>query len=993
MRYLLLITLLLVAFSKNFAQYYSSGSDPARLQWRQIQTPVVRLVFEKNLEKEALRLAAFIDSMAPRIGRALNHRPGRINLLIHNHTGYSNGFVSWAPKRMEFYSTPHQNINSIDWLEHLAIHEYRHVVQIDKLNQGFTRALSYVLGQQATGGVLGLYLPMWFLEGDAVTTESALTHSGRGRSFEFNQELKAQLVERGLYTYDKAYMGSYRNQVPNYYKMGYPMVAMARDEYGPELWENALNNTGRSFWLVPNPFHRSLKNQIGKGNKALYEHLFRKLQNEYIQETDQIKPTAYTAIMQATRDYIDYLYPLAINDSILISELKGPGIRSQIAEISLKDGTTTTLAFTGFREDEPFTANNQYVVWSELKYHPRWENESFSIIRIYNRQTAKTKNLTRRTRFLAPAIHPGSPVIAAVEATPDYRFNLVLMDAQTGSTIKTVPAPNNQFILTPSWNSDGNNLVMVLLGSEGKSIWMLDPESERWSIIRKPSCDEIRNPALSGNDIWFSAKGSTSEEIFHLNRTSGKEQQVTLSKYGAAHPSPLAKTGNLVYTVYTDKGYRPVLWKAGTPPPDTTVKGQAFIDRLADRLTDQEKDSVSPLIADTKNYTVKRYSKFNLLGLHSWGPVFYNFQDQGNYSVLGLMSQNLLGTTIVTAGYNADPSLSEEKYQLNLSYRGFYPILDFEIRAGDSQLVQQGLFADQTDTFGLDINESLKHLYIKTGIRLPLDLSTGHHLRYLQPGIKHTLERRSAYDYTKRYYTLQNNTLIPTGEEEAMEVAAINFQAMEYSLYFYNLRKGTSRDVSYRMGQLVQLIYRNTPWGTYRAGSLFGVQTKIYLPGIAKHHALSINNDWQSIKNGNVASYANGDYQRYYRLNNVFSDPRGYSDIYFDKMYTFRSTYMMPLWNPDVALAGLAYIKRIRLNLFYDAVRLNYELVRKENQQTEKFNRSLSSTGLELHADTHFFRFILPFSVGYRVGYRDLDRSFFHHFIITTSFSGFLVNE
>ena len=38
--------------------------------------------------------------------------------------------------------------------EQLAIHEYRHSVQINKMNRGFTRALYYIFGEQATGGIL-----------------------------------------------------------------------------------------------------------------------------------------------------------------------------------------------------------------------------------------------------------------------------------------------------------------------------------------------------------------------------------------------------------------------------------------------------------------------------------------------------------------------------------------------------------------------------------------------------------------------------------------------------------------------------------------------------------------------------------------------------------------------------------------------------------------------------------------------------------------------
>ena len=360
MRYPLTLILTLLTFQIS-AQYYSSGSDPARLQWRQIKTPTVRLVFEKNFEKEALRLAAFIDSMAPLVYASLNHKPGRINMLVHNQTGYSNGFVSWAPKRVELYSTPHQNINSVDWLEHLSIHEYRHVVQIDKLNQGFTRVVSSLLGQQATGAVLGLYLPMWFLEGDAIITETSLTESGRGRSYEFNQELKAQLVERGPYLYDKAYLGSYRNQVPNYYKMGYPLTAMVRAQHGPKVWENAINHTGRSVWF-PNPFQQSLRKQVGTGTKDLYNTIFKQLSDDWTKETDQTTATMFSTIVDFDSDYASFKHPVAISDSTLICELEGPGIRSQIVEIDMNNNQVKTIAYTGTREAEPISANSNFEI-------------------------------------------------------------------------------------------------------------------------------------------------------------------------------------------------------------------------------------------------------------------------------------------------------------------------------------------------------------------------------------------------------------------------------------------------------------------------------------------------------------------------------------------------------------------------------------------------------------------------------------------------------
>lgn len=115
-----------------------------------------------------------------------------------------------APKKSELYTAPPQDVSDA-WLEHLCIHEFRHVVQYDKVNQGFTKALYYIFGEQITMAVIGVYVPMWFLEGDATVFETSVGKSGRGRSPEFLNEMKAQITEKGIYTYYKAVLGSYKD--------------------------------------------------------------------------------------------------------------------------------------------------------------------------------------------------------------------------------------------------------------------------------------------------------------------------------------------------------------------------------------------------------------------------------------------------------------------------------------------------------------------------------------------------------------------------------------------------------------------------------------------------------------------------------------------------------------------------------------------------------------------------------------------------------------
>jgi hypothetical protein len=969
-------------------QYYSSGNDPARLKWKQIKTPVVRLVFEESMQKRAEQLAAFMDSIAPQVISAHKISPRRIDLLLHNQSSYSNGFVTWAPRRSEFYTIPGQSNGSTEWLQHLGIHEYRHVVQISQLNQGFTRFLSFFTGQQASGAVLGIYLPLWFLEGDAVTTETTLSQSGRGRSFEFNSYVKAQLLEKGRYSYDKAYMGSYRDQVPNYYKMGYLFTGLARQKYGPELWENVLTNTGRNSLFV-NPFNRSLRKQTGVNKKQLYNHLFGELQHDWQDENNHLVTTDYQPVKILDNDYISYEYLTAIDDSTVIAQLEGPGIRSQIAQINPATGSTQTLAYTGDREEEPISANQNMVIWSELQNHPRWENQIWSVIRTYNRQTQKTNTIHLHRHLQSPAIHPQQNIIAAVEAKTDYRFFITIIDAQSGQIIKEIPTPNNDYPFTPTWNSNGQNLICLLLTNKGKAIYSLNPNDEKWQEITAPDYDEKRYPIQKEDTIWYVAKGTVSDEIFKLNLSDSTTTCLTSSAFGASYPTILPN-GNLVYSRYDSNGYRPVIYSGNAPAAAT--KNQSLIDRLAEDLSKQEPTVDVPENNITTNYKVQNYSKWHLFNLHSWAPAYIDFDRSELYSGLSVMSQNLLGTTIISAGYNSDPSKVQEKYNLNFSYLGWFPILDLILRKGDDQYELNGFYEIGSTTYNIDTDQQLDYLTLKAGVTIPLDLSRNIYYRYLSLSARYTLESRSSISFPMQEYLIIDDMAIPTNNFVTKTISAIDFQGMQYTLYFYNLRHGTTRDVTYRHGQAITLSYRDSPWGNYQNGSIAALISKIYLPGLFKYHAITMNNEFQHIENGDLAGESDG-YDYYYRYSNMLSYPRGYTSIYSDDLYIFRGTYQMPLWNPDVAIGSLVYLKRLRLNIFYDQALGSYQLTQVDNQQDETFTISPASLGTELYADTHLFRFIMPFSIGFRTGYRTEDQQWFGEFIISNSLSSFLVNN
>ncbi len=970
------------------AQYYSSGADPASIQWNKIDHEKFLLVFPSEFAHPARELALFLDSVIPSIEYSLQHKARKIDILIHSHSTYSNGFVSWAPKRIELYPNPSQDNYSTDWLQQLAIHEYRHIVQIDKLNQGFTKVASWFTGQQAVGAALGAYLPMWFIEGDAVITETTLSQSGRGRLPYFTQPLRARISHFGKDSYDKAYLGSYKDFVPDYYKMGYHLTAEIRNRYGTGIPEKVINNVGQNSWSLI-PFRNGFKKKGLPSHPKLYTSVFDSLTLAWKNHEETITPTPSTLVASLPNDYSNIRHPVITESGDIFAELSGPGIRKQIVQI-LSNNQLQTIAYTGYRDNDPISANARWVVWNETKPHIRWPNADYSVIRLYNRQTQKTKTLTRNTRYFSPTLNAHNNVMAVVETTEAYAFFITLLDVETGNILARIPTPENAFPLHPSWSDKNGELVMILLQNNKKSIVSLNTASKEWDTLRAPTSDEPKYPLKKKDNLWFTASTIQSEEIFCLNLSTQKTRQVTLSKYGSTSPALNSQDSSFIYAHYTSGGYELVnssqhqVYQLNTEPSDLNSP-------LVQKLTSQERIHRYP--ASNYDPKPKKYSKWNLINLHSWAPAYVNIDDSDIYPGVTLMSQNLLGTAVTRMGYNAAQSQSREKFNAGFTWRGWFPVVDFDVKWGNFSEDFNNIYTGQDQAFTIDQIGKENHLKVETGLRIPLDLSNGKWARLLQPRARLSWQNISNRSYRQNQVgILPNGQFYLTGETNTIEYPDLDYWAFDYSIYFHNKQRGAYRDVNTRWGQTLSFIYKHTPAGNYNSGEAMGVITGLYLPGIGKHDALTVRGSWQKKIQGDEIS-TDLPYRTYQRFSDVIGIPRGYTSIYNDELWVMHSTYQMPLWNPDLAIGGIAYIKRFRLNLFFDLAQSNYKLNFLEDDETRRYTETLPTTGIELMTDFHAFRFVLPFSVGYRGGWRETDNTFFHEAVFSTSFDSFLVNR
>ena len=228
--------------------------------------------------------------------RTLRAEPRRLSVILQNQSSISNGFASLLPRRSEFFTMPPQDYNFVgtnDWLDLLATHEFRHIVQYQHATRGFNKAMYYVFGPTTLIAFAQAAAPQWFWEGDAVVTETALTPSGRGRIPNFSLVFKTNLLEGRTFNYHKQYLRSYKHQIPNHYVLGYYMVSHLRRESGdPNIWSDI---TARAWNVpfIPFTFSNSIHKETGKYVTELFNDMAADLKKGWQAEVDQLKLTRF----------------------------------------------------------------------------------------------------------------------------------------------------------------------------------------------------------------------------------------------------------------------------------------------------------------------------------------------------------------------------------------------------------------------------------------------------------------------------------------------------------------------------------------------------------------------------------------------------------------------------------------------------------------------------------------------------------------------------
>ncbi len=491
-------------------------NNPPSVRFYRINTPHFKVLYPKGFEEQAQRVANTLEHIHEPEALTMRARPRKIPVILQNQSSISNGFVTLLPRRSEFYTMPPQDYNFLgtnDWLNQLASHEYRHVVQNQRANSGFNRLLYYAFGPATLAAMSHVSVPQWMWEGDAVATETAFTHSGRGRIPNFGLLLRTNLQEGRTFTYNKQYLRSYKHNISDHYVFGYHMISYLRKRTNdPDVWGKVMQRTAIAPFL-PFAFSRSVKKIAGLTLPELYKETARDLQSTWARELSTVQLTAFQKTNpRVSKAYTDYHYPQVLSDGSIVVVKNGIGDFAQYA--ILKDGKEKKSFIPGVVNDAGMlSAQGTKVVWSEYSFDPRWLVKNYSLIKSYDVANDEYKVLTHKSRYSGAALSPDGSKIVTIESRPDYKISVVVLDSESGSVIKKFENPVNAFYSMARWSDTGKQLVALKTISNERSIVAIDFETGKETVLLNAAFENAGHPVLTGNYLFFNSPTKPGQRV------------------------------------------------------------------------------------------------------------------------------------------------------------------------------------------------------------------------------------------------------------------------------------------------------------------------------------------------------------------------------------------------------------------------------------------------------------------------------------------------
>lgn len=712
------------------AQFFSNGADPGALRWNQVKTENYRVVYPEGLDSLARVYAGNLENVRKAVGRGIAMLPNGnysrpMPVVLHPYTSTGNGMVTWTPRRMELLTTPDAVFpEATPWPMQLAIHESRHVSQMQLGSSRTFKWLKYPFGELVDGALSAIYGGPVFFEGDAVVAETALTDAGRGRSGDFLEYYRVCFREGTNRDYWQWLYGSLNRYNPDHYALGYMTLAGASRLYGTNFsgafYDRIRTHHGISFLNL----QKTMKEVSGKNFSTAFDEICASFADEWAMDEAARGPFMPSKpLVPVSGRFPQYEELTVLNGNLY-------AVRSRLDSTPVlvrmdSEGNETRIALmspgaSGLSADDL----SGRIYWTENIPDPRWEMRSFSDI-IYLDADGKVRRLTRGQRYYNVDVDSGR--LAVAEYGIDGRSYVVVLDREGNVKSKT-PIPEGMQALEPVWVSD--TLYFSALTDEGIGIFRL----EDIKPVLLPQKSKIGDLNEECGKLSFVSDLDGVMELYELDLESSVVEKVSSLPVGGHEFCLLDE--RLYYTVTT---------------PDAVAVYSTPVDSLSRRKADfsgRHRYGTAEYFATSETVPIEendvtiskaeRYSKLgHLFRFHSWMPFYFNYDDitsisfESIYRNAGLGAtaffQNDLGTSSGSIAYHARPENGKWRHSghIKFTYRGWYPVFEASLDFNDSNAARYSVQAVEGGRKFKAVKTSLPSLDFGARAYVPFNFSSG----------------------------------------------------------------------------------------------------------------------------------------------------------------------------------------------------------------------------------------------------------------------------
>ncbi len=882
-------------------QFHTLREDPGGIRWNTIETPTYRVIYPRGLDSLGRAYAIALERAAGPVSATVGARPNaayknRMPVVLHPFTAYSNGQVTWSPRRMELFTTPDAFPDEANpWVTQLAIHESRHVAQMQGVAGKPFRWLNVLTGQGGTGLLAAVYGGPAFFEGDAVAAETALTRSGRGRTASFLEYCRVSFAAGDFRNYWRWRYGSQRYYTPDYYRAGYLAVAGIRAHFDvPDLsarfYQRLADHGGVAFFN----WQKTVREATGLSFKDAFAAVCADLQKQWAADEAKRGPFLQPEpVSRVPRRFTEY-EELETFGGDLYAIRSGITKPTQYVKIG-PDGRESVVFSLGSTSPLKYSEPTGRLYWSEIVRDPRWPLRSYSVIRSSDAKSVRT--LTRRTRYYNPTPVPDEPLLSATEYLLDGTSRVVLLDAKDGSVRKSWKAPAGMQVLETAW-VDGT-LYANAITTHGFGLYRL-PD---FTLVLGPRPVKMEDLWDHNGRLMFVSDLNGVDELYAYDPKDGYARQLTNTRFGAS--SFLAVDDTLFFSALQPEGrlIQKVAWKKLRPRLADFSTLPAF--PFAKELAAGEPQTPEQPFRMSKP---KPYNKFtHLFRFHTWLPLYVNYDGIEELSLSRLTEdaglgatafwQNDLGTSYGYAGYHAAYAEGAWRHSLHgkWTYSGLYPVFEASVDFNDRDARTYYLEKDEEKRL-VSLKSRARENAAGTGILpsltaslrtyIPWNFSSGGYLRGVVPTATLSLTNDRFQDGQPLYRSV-------------VSLRAYDMEQTPDSRVYPRLGIGAEVGYSFR--------WTKDLFAPSAYAYLYG-----YLPGLHETHGLRLS--------------ALGTK----RFEGLFSEPyaniapRGFGAAVLNRLATYdqavkcAADYKMPLLPMDLALGPVAYLRNFELTLHAD---------------------------------------------------------------------------